>query len=97
MSRRILGSLASHTLRSRIFFAIAAGIAAGVVGSVGVGGLLFYVSFEIFFCFMYMGLMGGSWHRFFTSASAFVLCNIFQSFMSFILFWALVFNIVHVY
>jgi hypothetical protein len=66
---------------SRVFFAIAAGLACGILNCTGFLGLLFYVSFEIFFCFGYNLLIGGQTERFFVHWSAFVFANLFQSFM----------------
>jgi hypothetical protein len=78
---KVIGKFLHSRFFSRIFFAIVAGCAAGILGVVGFMGLYFYFSFEVLFLAAFMLMVGAEHQRFFTSWASLAFGSAFQSFM----------------
>ena len=73
------------------------GIAAGILGLTGLSGLAWFLVAEALFVVLILASLQFQFQPFFVSLPSLALGSLFQGGMSFILFWALSFNMVHIY
>eukprot|EP00727_Mastigamoeba_balamuthi_P007244 m51a1_g314 hypothetical protein (106) ;mRNA; f:416723-417418 len=77
--------------------AIVAGCAAGILGLTSLGGFAFFAAVSLLTSAALVARAGSGWRPYFSSRGPLVSAGLFQALLSFILFWALFFNIVHIY
>lgn len=80
-----------------MFSAIAAGCAAGILGFSGWAGLLFCVLALAANTGLLLLKTGGAVEQYFESARALAFVSLMPGVMTFVLFWTLSYNIVHVF
>lgn len=81
----------------RVCAACAAGVLAGTLGlAIGAGALLYMVAYAVL-SLMLLVKMRGDPGAYFPSTWAFIADGLFQGGLSYVLFWTITFNVVHVY
>ena len=97
--------LAPHAIESnmqalanaRVFLAIVSGITSGILGLAGWNGFVSLIVIEfIFFAFIFASKLNSK-KMIFPSIFGMLFSNVFQNVMTFVLFWATSYNIVHIY
>mmetsp|Transcript_19044 Transcript_19044/g.26790 ORF Transcript_19044/g.26790 Transcript_19044/m.26790 type:complete len:108 (+) Transcript_19044:3-326(+) len=81
----------------RILISIIAGSACGIIGYTGISGFLFFTLSWICTSVMFFSRTGSKVEDFFQSPWILITHDLFQGAMSFILFWTLCYDIVHIY
>lgn len=82
---------------SRVFTSIAAGCAAGVLGFTGLYGVVFFLVSVAASSALLWAKTSGDVETFFPNTAALVTTSLFPGVMTFVLFWTLLYNMVHVY
>lgn len=81
----------------QIYVFIATGCACGILGVTGLNGLVFFIAVSTLVMFLISFKMDFQVQKYFPSTAGFLSNGIFQSSLTFVLFWTLLYNIVHVY
>eukprot|EP00003_Mantamonas_plastica_P014324 TRINITY_DN2484_c0_g4_i2.p1 TRINITY_DN2484_c0_g4~~TRINITY_DN2484_c0_g4_i2.p1 ORF type:complete len:183 (+),score=35.71 TRINITY_DN2484_c0_g4_i2:193-741(+) len=84
-------------LPSRILMACVIGSIAGIMGLTGIVGLLFYFTSVLMTALVAALKTGFKLHTFFQSTSDLYLSGVFDGLMSYILFWTMFYNVVHLF
>uniref|UniRef100_A0A7S2XA63 ER membrane protein complex subunit 6 n=1 Tax=Lotharella oceanica TaxID=641309 RepID=A0A7S2XA63_9EUKA len=81
----------------RILISIVVGAACGIIGYTGIRGFLFFILSWIGTSLSYFVRTGWDTEKYFTSTWLLVTHDLFQGTLSFMLFWTLFYDIVHIY
>ena len=81
----------------RIVIAIAGGIVSGILGFTGLKGALCYFVYMLLFTFGLMAKIGFRFDSYFVSWSQICVDGMFGQLTTYILFWTLAYNAVHVF
>lgn len=76
---------------------IVAGTACGIIGLTGFKGIFFFAASWIVMSAWFYAQMGGKTKDFLPSQWNLATDNLFQGGMSFVMFWTLLYGIVHIY
>ena len=88
---------AAFPLRSRTFGAIVAGLVAGILGLTGIWGALCYFAANGLISAVLYQTLGTRRQKFFPSKKSYFLDGLTAQIATFILFWTLAYDIVHIF
>ena len=87
----------ARTARSRTFGAIVAGLVAGILGLTGLWGVLCYLAANGLISVVLYQTLGTRKQKYFPSKKSYLLDGLTAQIATFILFWTLAYDIVHIF
>eukprot|EP00164_Ancoracysta_twista_P005337 GFYU01007300.1.p1 GENE.GFYU01007300.1~~GFYU01007300.1.p1 ORF type:complete len:137 (-),score=25.72 GFYU01007300.1:177-533(-) len=81
----------------RTFMSVVAGAATGILGVTGLSGFVCYFAMSLVLSLAFWLKIGGDSSKYFVKPSNWLYDGITAQFMSFILFWTLFYDLVHIY